>query len=66
MFRKNRHCYPPLNRKSGLLGPPGLSNDCRTLEAAAEGCHEGARLAAISAHWQCPCRDWTQWSSLEG
>ncbi len=34
-----------LNRKSGLLGLSGLSNDCRTLEAAAEDGHEGARLA---------------------
>ena len=34
-----------LNRKSGLLGLSGLSNDCRTLEAAAENGHEGARLA---------------------
>ncbi|EGV36076.1 acetate kinase [Neisseria weaveri] len=34
-----------LNKKSGLLGISGLSNDCRTLqEAAAEG-HEGAKLA---------------------
>ena len=34
-----------LNRKSGLLGLSGLSNDCRTLESAAEDGHEGARLA---------------------
>jgi len=34
-----------LNRKSGLLGLSGLSNDCRTLEAAAADGHEGARLA---------------------
>lgn len=34
-----------LNRKSGLLGLSGLSNDCRTLEAAAADGHDGARLA---------------------
>ena len=34
-----------LNRKSGLLGLSGLSNDCRTLETAAADGHEGARLA---------------------
>ena len=34
-----------LNRKSGLLGLSGLSNDCRTLESAAADGHEGARLA---------------------
>ncbi|OSI12178.1 acetate kinase [Neisseria canis] len=34
-----------LNKKSGLLGISGLSNDCRTIqEAAAEG-HAGAKLA---------------------
>ncbi|AYD02561.1 acetate kinase [Neorhizobium sp. NCHU2750] len=34
-----------LNRKSGLLGLSGLSNDCRTLESAAREGHEGAKLA---------------------
>ncbi len=34
-----------LNKKSGLLGISELSNDCRTLEQAAEEGHEGARLA---------------------
>jgi len=34
-----------LNRKSGLLGISGLSNDCRTLENAAKEGHEGAILA---------------------
>ena len=34
-----------LNRKSGLLGLSGLSNDCRTLENAAKEGHEGAKLA---------------------
>ncbi len=34
-----------LNRKSGLLGLSGLSNDCRTLESAASEGHEGAILA---------------------
>lgn len=34
-----------LNRKSGLLGLSGLSNDCRTLQAAAEEGHAGARVA---------------------
>ncbi|MGI2034495.1 acetate/propionate family kinase [Rhizobium panacihumi] len=34
-----------LNRKSGLLGLSGLSNDCRTLETAAGEGHEGAILA---------------------
>lgn len=34
-----------LNRESGLLGLSGLSNDCRTLESAAAGGHEGAILA---------------------
>jgi acetate kinase len=34
-----------LNKQSGLLGVSGLSNDMRTLEAAAEGGHERARLA---------------------
>lgn len=40
-----------LNRKSGLLGISGLSNDCRTLENAANEGHEGAKLAlAVFAH----------------
>lgn len=34
-----------LNRRSGLLGLSGLSNDCRTLETAASEGHEGAQLA---------------------
>jgi acetate kinase len=34
-----------LNRKSGLLGLSGLSNDCRTLENAEKEGHEGAKLA---------------------
>ena len=34
-----------LNKRSGLLGMSGLSNDLRTLEAAADEGHEGARLA---------------------
>ncbi len=34
-----------LNRKSGLLGLSGLSNDCRTLENAENEGHEGAKLA---------------------
>ena len=34
-----------LNKRSGLLGLSGLSNDCRELEAAADAGHEGARLA---------------------
>ena len=34
-----------LNRKSGLLGLSGLSNDCRALESAAAEGHEGAQLA---------------------
>ncbi|WP_313389038.1 acetate/propionate family kinase, partial [Rhodospirillum rubrum] len=34
-----------LNKESGLLGLSGLSNDCRTLEAAAEDGNDGARLA---------------------
>ena len=34
-----------LNKESGLLGLSGLSNDCRTLEAAADEGHEGAILA---------------------
>ena len=34
-----------LNKKSGLLGISELSNDCRTLEIAADEGHEGARLA---------------------
>jgi acetate kinase len=40
-----------LNRKSGLLGISGLSNDCRTLESAAKDGHEGAKLALdVFAH----------------
>ncbi len=34
-----------LNKKSGLLGISELSNDCRSLEIAADEGHEGARLA---------------------
>ncbi|MCE1236045.1 MAG: acetate kinase [Hyphomicrobiales bacterium] len=34
-----------LNKESGLLGLSGLSNDCRTLEAAAAEGHAGAELA---------------------
>ncbi len=34
-----------LNKESGLLGISGLSNDCRTLEAAADEGHAGAELA---------------------
>jgi acetate kinase len=34
-----------LNKKSGLLGLSELSNDCRELEAAAEGGHKGAQMA---------------------
>jgi acetate kinase len=34
-----------LNKKSGLLGVSGLSNDMRTIEAAAADGHERARLA---------------------
>jgi acetate kinase len=34
-----------LNKKSGLLGVSGLSNDMRTIEAAASEGHERARLA---------------------
>jgi acetate kinase len=34
-----------LNKKSGLLGVSGLSNDMRTIEEAAAGGHERARLA---------------------
>lgn len=34
-----------LNKKSGLLGVSGLSNDMRTVEEAAEGGNERARLA---------------------
>jgi len=34
-----------LNKESGLLGISELSNDCRTLEAAADEGHEGAKLA---------------------
>jgi len=34
-----------LNKKSGLLGVSGLSNDMRTIEAAASQGHERARLA---------------------
>ena len=34
-----------LNHESGLLGLSGLSNDCRTLEAAAAEGHAGAQLA---------------------
>jgi acetate kinase len=34
-----------LNKKSGLLGVSGLSNDMRTIEEAASGGHERARLA---------------------
>lgn len=37
--------YDVLNRKSGLLGVSQLSNDCRTLEEAAENGHELAQLA---------------------
>lgn len=33
------------NKQSGLLGLSELSNDCRTLEAAAKDGHEGARTA---------------------
>jgi len=34
-----------LNKKSGLLGVSGLSNDMRTVEEAAQRGHEGASLA---------------------
>ena len=34
-----------LNKKSGLLGISGLSNDCRAIEEAAAEGHEGAKLA---------------------
>ena len=34
-----------LNKRSGLLGVSGLSNDCRTLEEAAQQGHEEAKLA---------------------
>jgi len=34
-----------LNKKSGLLGLSGLSNDCRTIEEEAAKGHEGAILA---------------------
>jgi acetate kinase len=34
-----------LNKKSGLLGVSGLSNDMRTIEEAAAGGHERAKLA---------------------
>jgi acetate kinase len=34
-----------LNKRSGLLGISGLSNDCRVLQEAAGEGHEGARLA---------------------
>ena len=40
-----------LNKQSGLLGLSGLSNDCRTLQAAADGGHDGARIALeVFAH----------------
>jgi acetate kinase len=40
-----------LNRRSGLLGISGLSNDCRELQAAAERGHAGAQLALeVFAH----------------
>jgi acetate kinase len=40
-----------LNKRSGLLGLSELSNDCRELEAAAEGGHAGAHLALdVFAH----------------
>jgi acetate kinase len=40
-----------LNKKSGLLGLSELSNDMRTLEAAAQDGHEGARTAvAVFVH----------------
>ena len=34
-----------LNKKSGLLGISGLSNDCRTIEEEAANGHAGAKLA---------------------
>ncbi len=34
-----------VNKRSGLLGLSELSNDCRTLEAAAKDGHEGAKAA---------------------
>lgn len=34
-----------LNKKSGLLGISGLSNDCRTIEEEAAKGHKGAKLA---------------------
>ncbi|MCE1238224.1 MAG: acetate/propionate family kinase [Hyphomicrobiales bacterium] len=40
-----------INKQSGLLGLSGLSNDCRTLEAAAAEGHEGALDAlGVCAH----------------
>lgn len=40
-----RQITDALNKKSGLLGVSGLSNDMRTVQEAAEGGHERAKLA---------------------
>lgn len=43
--RSEREVLDALNKKSGLLGVSGLSNDLRTIEQAAGEGHERARLA---------------------
>jgi acetate kinase len=43
--RPAREIIDALNKKSGLLGVSGISNDMRTVQEAAESGHERARLA---------------------
>ena len=43
--KPDRDIIDALNKRSGLLGVSGLSNDMRTVEEAAAGGHERARLA---------------------
>lgn len=43
--RSAKEILDVLNKKSGLLGVTGLSNDMRTIEEAAAGGHERAKLA---------------------
>ncbi len=43
--KPERDIIDALNKRSGLLGVSGVSNDMRTVEQAAEGGHERARLA---------------------
>ena len=66
LHRDASHVMDHLNKRSGLLGISGLSNDMRTLQEAAAGATSAPRSPSTSSATRSPRRPRAWWSRSAG